>query len=374
MKRNKLGEVLFLIFITLNLIGILYNGYIFTESGASSKVLMRTLYSVVSIGSFFIFSHIKLRYYFRYSGWIYLGTLLLLLSVFIPGLGFSILGATRWITIKIAGRTVSLQPAEFGKIALCIFCSTIFGRYHEIKVKEKYDLIMRFLTQKVHGTRIFLVTAGTIGYITIVLFQHDLGMMAFYALIMLIFLTMAPVPKIRIIMMLLLGISLLSGLIMSSPNRRSRILAFLDVEKHKMGAGYQLMHSLIGIGSGGIYGKGFGNSEEVRIISEAENDFIMAIIGEELGFVGCTSIVCLFMILGGIGTYISLKQTFIPYKYLAYGLTSVICIQSTMNFCVILGLMPTKGVPLPIISYGGSSLIVNSILFGMLNKLSKEIK
>lgn len=155
--------------------------------------------------------------------------------------------------------------------------------------------------------------------------------------------------------------------------RMKRLLSFLDPWKDPKGDGYQLIQSLLALGSGGILGMGIGKSrQKCYYIPEPHNDFIFSIIGEELGLIGCIIIICLFLVFiwRGIRTAVRAKDIF--GTLLAIGITGVIAIQAIINIAVVTGSMPVTGVPLPFISYGGSSLVFNLIAMGVLLNISRQ--
>jgi cell division protein FtsW len=156
------------------------------------------------------------------------------------------------------------------------------------------------------------------------------------------------------------------------PYRFRRILAFLDPWKDPQGSGFQLVQSFIALGSGGLTGIGLGESKQkLSFLPESHTDFIFSLVGEELGFVGALILVCLFLclFLRGVSIAHRMKDPF--GYYLASGLTMMIALQALINFSVAAGLVPTKGLPLPFVSYGGSSLLMNMVAVGILLRLSK---
>jgi cell division protein FtsW len=169
----------------------------------------------------------------------------------------------------------------------------------------------------------------------------------------------------------LLALPLGYAAIATSPYRMKRILAFLDPWAHRHDVGYQVTESLMSIGSGGITGLGLGDGrQKLYFLPEAHTDFIFAIIGEELGLIGVTLLVALYALVIWRGIRISLAAPETFGTYLGLGLTSIVAFQATVNMCVAMGLMPTKGLTLPFVSYGGSSLVVLMGAAGVLLSLS----
>ncbi len=369
---KKLNNFIILIFITLNIIGIFYNGYIFISQSETQfmRCILRIFYSILSLITLLVFSKINLKFYFKYAGIIYLGILFLIILPLLPYIGIEKLGARRWIRLPY----ITIQPAEFAKLSLVIFLSTILGKYFFLNRNEKPDIFVNFLLNKINLKPEVIPFIGFLVYGIIIIIQKDLGMLIFLGLLTISILLVRR-NTLSFVFISLIILSILATLfLLYSPHRRARIIAFLNPEKYKKTIGYQLWHSLTGIGTGGLWGKGPGNSDEIYYMSETENDFIFTIIAEEIGFVGITFLLMLYLLTIISGLYISYKLSFLPYKFLSIGITNIFGLQAIINLMVVTGLLPTKGLPLPIISYGGTSLILNGMLFGILLKLGKEIK
>jgi cell division protein FtsW len=165
----------------------------------------------------------------------------------------------------------------------------------------------------------------------------------------------------------------LAVLVWSEGYRRARLFAFLDPEADPLGAGYQVLQSLIAVGTGGVFGVGLGNSGQKQFfLPHPHSDFIYAIVAEELGMVGALAVVALFLVLLWRGVRAGLHAPDLFGRYLAFGLTSVLVMQALINVSVAIALLPTKGIPLPFLSYGGSSLVVSMTAAGMLLNLSEH--
>ena len=196
------------------------------------------------------------------------------------------------------------------------------------------------------------------------------------AVIMIVTMIVLYVSGARITHMIgVVGLVILAGIagIIFEPYRMARFTSFLNPWADPKGNGYQLIQSLLAMGSGGIWGVGLGRSrQKCYYIPEPHNDFIFSIIGEELGLIGCTIIVALFIVIvwRGIVTAIKAKDTY--GTLLATGITSVIAVQAIINIAVVTGSMPVTGVPLPFISYGGSSLVINMVAMGILLNISRQ--
>jgi cell division protein FtsW len=273
---------------------------------------------------------------------------LLLLLVFVPGLGISAYGAHRWL--KVPGTTI--QPAEIIKLSSVIFFAALFQK----KVK----------------TAPFVVILGLVCLI-VGLFQKDLGSTIVFALVSFGMYFVAGAP---ILYFLGLGAASLLGaigFILIAPYRIKRVLAFLDPFADPQGFSYHISQVLIAIGSGGFFGLGIGQSrQKFAYIPEVTTDSIFSILGEELGFAGCLFFIALlgFLIRRGFKIAQNAPDNF--GKFLATGLTLWLGVQAVINLAAMVSLMPLTGVPLPFISYGGSALIANLIASGILLNISKQ--
>lgn len=275
-------------------------------------------------------------------------SLLLLLAVFIPTLGSSGGGAQRWIRIG----SITVQPVEFIKLTSVIFFAALF---------EKKVRVLPFFA---------LVVGVTI--ITAIL-QKDLGSTLVFVATALLLYFASGAPIWQFLLGLPVAGVALALLIFTSSYRSKRILAFLDPFSDTQGFTYHISQVLIALGSGGLFGLGLGNSrQKFEYIPEVSTDSIFAIIGEELGFLGASLVIILFIILVTRGLKISEKCDDNFGKILALGLTSWLGIQVCINLSSMTALLPLTGVPLPFISYGGSALVVNLTAIGILLNISKS--
>jgi len=277
---------------------------------------------------------------------------LLLVLVFIPHIGVSAGGAKRWIRIWPS----TFQPSELVKISMVIF----LARYMSMPGyrTDRFDSFIKPI--------IVLMP-----FLIAILMQPDFG-----AAMSLGFLTVAMLflSGIRIRYLASLCIAAVPAVyfLIMEPYRVRRIISFLDPWKDPQGNGFQLVQSFIALGSGGLTGVGLGSSKQkLAYLPESHTDFIFSIIGEEFGFIGLLVIMTLFVVLfiKGISIAYKAKDSFV--YYLATGLSLMIALQALINFAVTTGLLPTKGLPLPFISYGGSALLVNLVAVGILLNISK---
>lgn len=273
---------------------------------------------------------------------------LLLLAVFIPGLGVSGGGAHRWLQLG----PITIQPAEIIKLTGVIFLAAIFEK----------------------GTRLipFLVLIGAVTVVTAVL-QKDLGSTIVFVATSTLLYFVSGAPLWQLFLGLPLAAVTLAGLIFTSSYRSNRILAFLDPFSDPQGFTYHISQVLIALGSGGLFGLGLGHSrQKFEYIPEVSTDSIFGIVGEELGFVGSTFLIGLFVILIIRGFKIAQNCTDPFGKILALGLTCWLGIQVIINLSSMTALLPLTGVPLPFISYGGSALVANLTAVGILLNVSKQ--
>lgn len=300
----------------------------------------------ISLGFFSIFDY---RRFYNLALPILIISIIFLIMVFIPGLGVSLLGARRWVDFRL----FSFQPSEFAKLALAIYFSAWFS------TKEKG----RFWA--------FLMLTGLI--LVLILLQPDMGTAAIIlAESMVIFflsggsilylLSLAPVVGV-------LGFILIK----IAPYRANRLATFLNFNNSPDSFSYHVRQILIAFGSGGLTGVGIGNSlQKYAYLPENMTDSIFAIIGEELGFLGTTLIIFVFLVVVWRGFYIAVRAKDAFGKLLAGGITSFLAFQILINLAAQTALLPLTGIPLPFISYGGSALIMNLGAIGILINISKQ--
>jgi len=276
----------------------------------------------------------------------------LLLLVFISSIGVSAGGARRWIRLWPS----TFQPSELVKLSMVVFLARHISIYG-----YKRDSFMYFVKPIVV---MVLFQAAIIK-------QPDFGAAMSLLILTFAMLFVSGIKLKYIASLFLLGIPVLIKLIME-PYRLKRVTSFLNPWADPQGSGFQLVQSFIALGSGGLTGVGIGSSKQkLAYLPESHTDFIFSIIGEEFGLIGVSAVIVLFLILFIKGMSIA-NRTKDPFAhYLALGLSLMISLQALINFAVATGLVPTKGLPLPFISYGGSSLLVNMIAIGMLLSISK---
>ncbi len=296
--------------------------------------------------------------YHRIAGWAWIGVavaIVLMLACFIPGIGRTVKGATRWLCLM--GWTV--QPSELAKIALIVFLAGWLARYRDELDDWKKSIVV--------PASVLMAMA------LIVLQQHDLGSTFMLFVLFGTMLFCAGVPKKYWMPVPIVGLLSVLAIALSMPERRSRIFAFLDLEGNKEGKGYQVYQGIIALGSGGPWGLGLGNSrQKMYYLPEAHTDFIFPIIGEELGLWVALAVVTAFLVFALCGGWITLHAPDMLGVLLGAGATTLIALQGLMNLAVVTSLMPAKGVPLPFVSYGGSNLMVCLACVGLLFNIQRS--
>ena len=278
----------------------------------------------------------------------------MLILVLIPGIGKASYGARRWF--QMAG--FSFQPSEFAKVALLIYVADFLSR--------KQNKIRNFR----EGFLPVIIMLGVI--CLLILKQPDLGMPILMVLITLILLFIAGAQVRHIGILGLMALPILYLLVVKYPYRIARIMAFLDPWQDSRGVGFQLVQSQIALGSGGFWGVGLGKSvQKLFYLPAAHTDFILSIIGEELGFLGALTVIILFVVFIWQGARVAKRTTDAFGYFLSAGIVSMIGLQAVINVGVSIGALPTKGLQLPFISYGGSALIFNMVAVGLLLNISR---
>jgi cell division protein FtsW len=281
----------------------------------------------------------------------------LLVLVLIPGIGRSAGGARRWIEIGPIG----LQAGEVMKLALIVWLS------RSLAEKVQDGRILRFST----GVLPHLLVPGLA--VLLLLGEPDFGTSAMLLLVTFVLLFVAGARLGLLFAVVVAVVPILVHQIASSDYRMRRVLAFLDPWSHRSDIGYQITESLMTFGSGGVFGAGLGESKQkLFFLPAAHTDFIFAVIGEELGFAGVLAVLGAFFVIGARALQAALGRNRPFHAYLTLGLTSLVLVQMLFNVCVVLGLVPTKGITLPFVSYGGSSLVASMFVAGMLLRLINE--
>lgn len=318
------------------------------------------LFVAMSLVAALVTVQIPIGFWEKASPWIFVASLLLLVVVLIPGIGKGVNGAKRWIPLGL----LNFQPSELAKVAIAMYAASYMMR--KMDIKEKF----------VRAVAPMAVALGVIGLL--LLAEPDMGAFMVIAVIAMGILFLGGVNG----RMFFLSIGVLVGafvlMILASPWRAERILAFLNPwdPKYAMGKGYQLTHSLIALGRGEIFGQGLGGSvEKLHYLPEAHTDFMLAVIGEELGFIGVACVIFAFFWISRrlfhIGRQaIALDRVFAGLY--AQGIGIWMGGQAFINMGVNLGILPTKGLTLPLMSYGGSAIVMNVVALAIVLRIDIE--
>lgn len=312
---------------------------------------------LIGIALGFIAFKIPYKLWSRFALFFFTVSLILLIGVFIPGFGLNYGGAKRWISFGF----LSIQPAEILKLTLIIYLAAWLSKKNKEKGEDSQFLLSFFLI------------IGLIAFLLIK--QPDVGTLGIIFLTAVAIYFLAGIKILHFIPITVAAISAFWILIKTAPYRINRWTIFLHPEIDPQGIGYQINQTLLALGSGGIFGLGLGQSrQKYNYLPEPITDSIIAIIGEEIGFIGLVFLVSLFLIfaLRGFKICKNIPDSF--GKLLAGGITFQIVIQALIHMGAISGLIPLTGLPLPFISYGGSSLIISLIGTGILLNISSHVK
>jgi cell division protein FtsW len=264
-------------------------------------------------------------------------------------------GTRRWFGVGGLG----IQPSEIAKIACVLFTALMLERRMHRIDDIKYSLLP-----------IAIIVSALVG---LILLQPDFGTSMSLVLIVGVMIFAAGLSYRYFIGTILVSAPLIYALLMSAPYRRRRLLAFWDPWADPLGDGFQIIQSLIAVGTGGVFGKGLMNGvQKLFYLPEPHTDFIFAVISEELGLIGATGVLICFCVITWRGLRIAMRAEDSFGSFVALGLTTMIAAQAFVNMSVVLSLLPTKGIPLPLVSNGGSSLLINLLGMGMLLNISKH--
>jgi cell division protein FtsW len=277
-----------------------------------------------------------------------------LLLVLAPGIGAERGGAQRWIALG----GFSLQPSEFVKVGVVLYLARWISRHRE--------------TMHHFGAGVLPALIGVGACSMLILGQPDFGTAAILGLLLLLMLYVGGARPMHMAALMFGGVAAMVLAVQLAPYRMRRLMAFQDPWAHSQDAGFQLVQSLIAFGSGGLDGVGLGQSKQKMLfLPEAHTDFIFALVGEELGLIGALAVLGLFAIVAVRGFRVAARHPDSFASLLAFGLTAVLILSAVVNVGVVLGMLPTKGLPLPFLSYGGSALLATMLEVGLLAALSR---
>lgn len=313
----------------------------------------QAIFAGIGISLMILIINLDIYKIYKYIPLVFLISIVSLILVLIPGIGVVRGGARSWIGIG----SVSFQPSELAKVSIILLISRYFSKYDKDLLKFKNFILILIIIGLIFGLIMLQPDFGT-------------GLVIVLGSFLLLFMTGAPFKYfLLLIIVAIIGVVLL---IISAPYRMERIFSFLDPWSDPLGSGFQAIQSLYALAPSGLFGLGFNKSIQKRFfLPEPQNDFIFAIVAEELGLIGASFLLVLFLILIfrmiKIGKCVS--NTF--YKYLSFGIGLIFFVQVFINIGVVIGLLPVTGITLPIISYGGTSLMISLMMIGIVLNVSK---
>lgn len=337
--------------IMLLLLGLLMI-YSTTLEGSSGLFYRQMIFACIGFVGLFMMSFFDYRNFKKMTGWLYVGIILLLIIVWF--LGQNVRGSARWIDLGFT----TIQPAEFAKLIMIIIMAKFLDQQGE----------------KVKSFRYLMLSGIYIGIPAfLILVEPDLGsaLIVFLIWISMLFFSKMNKKHLIIIFLLLAVSSVFAWNYLLHDYQKDRIYTFLDPQRDPKGSGYNVIQSIIAVGSGGIYGRGVGRGlqSQLKFLPERQTDFIFASTAEELGLLGSTIILCLFTLLlfRIIKTAKNARDNF--GMYLSIGIFFMFFWQILINIGMNIGLMPVTGIPLPLLSYGGSSLLMTFLSLGLVQSI-----
>lgn len=290
-------------------------------------------------------------------GWMLLAVIILCALVLIPGIGHFVGGARRWLTLG----PLSFQPSEAAKLAVVVLMASLLSKRGRRAAEERKGLLVPILLVQLP--------------VALILAEPDLGTALVIEVLVVLMVFVAGLRPRTLAILTLMASPVLYHLIVGTPFRMRRLLGYIDPWAYRSTIGYQVTEALISIGSGGVFGVGLGEGKQkLFFLPEAHTDFIFAILAEELGLVGVTLLLVSFAVVVWRGMRLAMLAHDDFDRYLALGATALIGIPAVFNACVATGLLPTKGLPLPFVSSGGSNLMVAMMAMGLLLRIDRDMK
>ncbi len=348
--RLILFPVLFLVGIGMVMVYSASSAVALTKFGSDYFFLRKqAMFAVAGIFALVICRHIPFKVYWHLTYPILILSMILLVVVHIPGIGYKAGGASRWIRIG----TFTFQPSEFARLAMIFFLA-----YSLCKKQENIRIFSIGFVPHV----LILTIFGILSH-----FQPDFGTILIFSVIAWIMMFIGGVRLLHLATPLILFAPLLGYIMINASYRLDRIMTFWDPWQYPQDGGYQVIHSLMAFGSGGLFGAGIGQGyQKLFYLPEAHTDFIFSVIGEEIGLLGVVFIVAMYVLIIWRGLMIAKNTENLYASLIAAGITTSFALQVCINMGVALGLLPTKGLTLPFLSYGGTSLLLNMAAIGVL--------
>ncbi|MFN3531471.1 MAG: putative lipid II flippase FtsW [Candidatus Brocadia sp.] len=350
----------FVLYIVVVLLGFsivtVYSTDMTTVGGNGYQFMKHLLW--ILIGSLLLMATSMVDYHYlqKMSIPILVISLVLLLLVLFPGIGTVANGARRWIRFN---NILGVQPSEFAKLAVIIFISSYIAKNQDRMSEFKCG---------------FIIPIGVIALTSaLVMKEPDFGTAAFIAILSLIMLIVGGTRIIFVCFTAIAFAPFIHKMLFEVSYRKERLTAFLDPWKDPSGTGYHIIQSWIALGSGGLTGLGIGGSKQkLFFLPESNSDFIFTILGEEFGFLGVIAIITLFLLLLWQGLRIVHRARDVFGFFLGLGITVMFGLQAIINIAVVSGIVPTKGIPLPFLSSGGSSLLFSMMGIGILVNVARQ--
>ncbi len=362
MKRRSLYILLLGVF-GLSILGIvmLMSTCAFSPQADENNVYREAKKQALSLGIGTIVcaitALIDYRFWKKWIWWIMIVTSALLVLCYIPGIGVLVNGERRWVDLG----PIRIQPSELAKLSIVFFLAYWYSLYPD----SGKDFLLGFIAP--------LTLAGMV--IGLILFEIDIGTTAVLGSTVMLILFVAGVRWRYLTGLMVIGMGGFIGMLCYSPNRIVRLAAFIDPEKHHLGAGFQQWISLMALGSGGISGRGLGEGRlKMLYMPFAHTDFIFPMIGEELGLIGSLLIICAFISIICAGMFIAFHASDRLGMLMATGICSLLSVQAFFNIGVTTSMLPNTGLPLPFVSYGGSSLVISFASIGVLINIYRQAR
>lgn len=359
-EKHAPDAVIFLTTLALLSLGIIM---VFSASSVSAYEIFRDTYyflkrqlawAAMGFGVMFVAMEVDYRLWKRLAWPALLLSLVLLVAVLVPGVGIMIRGSRRWL----GAGSLTFQPSEVAKVVMVFFMASFLA--------DRTDRIHRFSQGLLEPLLILGIVFG------LTMLEPDLGTAATIAGISLLLMFASGASLSHLGILAAMAAPALVAVAMAAPYRVRRFLAFLHPWEDPLGSGFHIIQSLLALGSGGILGVGLGRSRQKFLYLPMQHtDFIFAIIGEELGFVGAASVVVLYFLFAWRGLRVAIGAPDTFGSLLAVGITSMIVLQAMINIGVVSGTLPITGITLPLISFGGSSLVTTLASIGVLLNISK---
>lgn len=332
----------------LGIIMVYSSSYIYSKEvlGSSTHFLFKQLgFMTVGILAAFVISKTKASFWYKHIfkiNWI----MTFLVALTFSPLGLTIKGSQRWVSLG----GFSFQPGEFIKYSLALSAVYFFNGWSSYTTDEKLKKSLSFIVP-----------------LCLLIIQPDFGTFTISAVMIAFACFLSDFPRKYFYSAMVLGVAGLGGILVAAPYRVKRLLTFLDPWADPQNSGFQIIQSYLAFANGHVFGQGVGNStEKLFYLPEAYNDFILSVLGEELGFIGLLAVVALFMVFVFLGFKLALTAKSKVNQQIISCLIFSIGLQAFLNMGVVLGLLPTKGLNLPFISYGGSSLVANLVGIGFI--------